>query len=398
MKKYKRIHKDGVVRHQGIFQKEQTTLYGIALIMSGTIGAGVLGIPFVVSKVGIGLGLLFIVCLGILMTGLNLLIGEVAMRTKQHFQLVGLARKYLGKPGEYLMGFIMYGTLFGVLLVYMIGVGDAMQAMLGWTSQGWSYIFFVIATFLVLGGMRTVKTAELFLQLVILFIVLVIAAFSFNHIELGNFEYSNLAQFLLPYGVILFAYHGATTVPEAYSLFRRKKKAFQQAIIWAGFLNTLVYCLFALIVVGVTGSETTEIATIGLGEKIGPAALIMGSLFAVLAMATSFIITGVAIKDSLQWDLKMKSFTSTMLIVTIPLLLFVLGMNNFIAAIDLVGGVLISLEIFLLLLIYSRAKKMGDMPMGRYALKSSFTLMAFIALAVAIGMIYSFQNVIQQFL
>ncbi|MCB9799001.1 hypothetical protein H6758_04740 [Candidatus Nomurabacteria bacterium] len=394
MKKYQRIHDDPVVMHHGIFQKERTVMYGIALIMSGTIGAGVLGIPYVVSKVGITLGILFIVCLGILMTALNLLVGEIAMRTKQNFQLVGLARRYLGKAGEYLMAIIMYGTLFGVLLVYMIGVGVSLQALFGGSSELWSYTFFVIGTLLVLAGMRTVKTVELFLQLVILFIVLVIAVFSFDHIELHNFKYTHLAQFLLPYGVILFAFHGTTSVPETYSLFHKKKADFQQAIIWAGVLNTLVYCLFAFVVVGVTGTATTEIATIGLGEKIGQGALVMGNLFAILAMATSFVITGVALRDSLCWDLKLRKFTSTLLIVVIPLVMFVLGMRQFIMAIDLVGGILISFEVFLILAMYSRAKKIGDMPMGRFAFKSSFTIMALIALAVAIGMIYSVNNVI----
>ncbi|PIZ93656.1 MAG: amino acid permease, partial [Candidatus Magasanikbacteria bacterium CG_4_10_14_0_2_um_filter_41_10] len=42
--------------HQGIFRPRITLFEGIALMLSGTIGAGVLGLPYAVAKSGVLIG------------------------------------------------------------------------------------------------------------------------------------------------------------------------------------------------------------------------------------------------------------------------------------------------------------------------------------------------------
>ena len=53
----------------------------------------------------------------LLLMALNLLVGEVVARTTGEFQLVGLARKYLGKWGGYFMTVLNYLMAFGILVV-----------------------------------------------------------------------------------------------------------------------------------------------------------------------------------------------------------------------------------------------------------------------------------------
>ena len=62
--------------------------------------------------------------------------------------------------------------------------------------------------------------------------------------------------------------------------------------------------MFAFITVGVTGKGTTEIATIGLGV-LGKHILILGNLFVVLAMMTSFLALALALMETFDYDLKM---------------------------------------------------------------------------------------------
>ena len=83
-KKYHRMDEEQneVVSLKGIFRKRLTLFQSVALITGGTIGAGVLSIPYAVSKVGLTIGLFYIVSLGLLMIGLNLLLGEVVSETK----------------------------------------------------------------------------------------------------------------------------------------------------------------------------------------------------------------------------------------------------------------------------------------------------------------------------
>ena len=389
---FRQTNKASLVQYEGVFRERMSLIEGAALITSGTIGAGVLGIPFVVATVGVWIGMVYIITLGCLMMGLNLLIGELAIRTGEPLQLVGLARRYLGPWGARLMTVLMYALLFGVLNVYIIGEGETLAALFGGSSFAWSLGFFVVVTCLIALGMRTVKTIEVALSFGILFVLLAIIFFSTPHITLPYWQHSDITLLLFPYGVLLFAFHGTTAIPEAHALLRNRDTAFRKAIIMASTICMIVYALFALVVVGVTGPETTEIATIGLGYALGPAVLIFGNVFAALAMGTGFLMAGLALRDSLQWDMKLGAKPATMLATGVPLLLFLLGIRQFIATIDLVGGIVMSMEMLLILLIYWKAKQRKTVAPGPVMLRHTPLLIAALILAFSVGIVYSFMK------
>lgn len=375
--------------HQGIFRRRLSLFEGTALIVSGTIGAGILSIPYAVAQVGLLIGLAYIVVIGLLIMGLNLLIGEIAVRTNEQLQFVGFARKYLGKPGEWMMTVIVYSMLMGVLVIYIVGEGQALSALLGGSALKWSVIFFLTVAFFIAIGIRTIKTIEFVLSLGILAVVLFMAGISTPYIQPEFLTHFDLAHFLFPYGVILFAYHSTTSIPEAHSLLIKKEETFKKAIILSSFIAMAVYAIFAIFTVGVTGPNTTEIATIGLGQEIGKVIFVLGNIFAVLVMGTSTLMVGLSLRDSLQWDYKFSYRLSTALVTAVPLGLFLLGLRSFIAMIDIVGGVFVSLEMLLILLMYWRAKQMGHWRPGKYKLHHTTFLLMALLLALSIGAVYS---------
>src|SRR3989338_2637874 len=99
-------------------------LDAVSTLIGFTIGAGILGIPFVVAKAGFLTGLLNILVLGILILILNLYLGEVTLRTKGIHQLTGYARIYLGKIVNFLMtsSFIIFS--YGALAAYIIKTAE----------------------------------------------------------------------------------------------------------------------------------------------------------------------------------------------------------------------------------------------------------------------------------
>lgn len=390
-KKYKRLDDQSgdVVNLKGIFYKKLTLFQAVAMIVCGTIGAGVLSIPYAISKVGLGIGLFYIFILGILMVGLNLLLGEVAAETKEDFQLVGFAKKYLGKTGGTIMTGISYLMLFGVLTIYIIGEGEVLSAVFGGTSFVWSILFFILFGFLVIIGIRGIKTMEFIMSIGVLLVISIIVYFSAPHVAIENISFHNLAQLLFPYGVILFAFHGTTSIPEAHYLLKKSDKDLKKAIVLAGIISMIVYASFVFVVVGVTGRETTEIATIGLGNRLGEVIFLFGNLFAILAMASSSLIAGLSLKDSLAWDYKIPNWLTNLLVLGLPLSIFLLGMRKFTAMINLVGGVFISIEMLIILLIYWRAKQKGDLYKGKYHLHHTLLLGVILFIVFIIGAIYS---------
>ncbi|MBT3539203.1 hypothetical protein HOF40_04150 [Candidatus Parcubacteria bacterium] len=378
-----------IVEHKGIFKRQLSFFQTIALIVSGTVGAGILGIPYAVSKVGVGVGMIYIVCVGSLMIGLNLMVGEIVVRTREKLHLVGLARKYLGWFGEVLMTIFVYLTLLGVLVVFTIGEGEVLAELFGGSNFMWSIVFFVIANFLIIVGFNTVKTVEFFLSLGILVIIIIMAFYSAPHIDFNNATYHNLAYLFFPYGVILFAYSSSAVVVEAHSVLKDRDLSYKKAIIIAGFIVMAIYALFAIVAVGVTGPETTEVATVGLGRVVGKSMLFFGNIFAIIAMGTTFLIMGTALKDSLTWDYKLPKYVSLSIVIFVPFIVFLFGVRHFIQAVDIVGGVFMSIAMLLQVLIYWRAKQLGHLKKSRYKLHHTFLLIALLMLALSAGAIYS---------
>ncbi len=388
-KPYEPLKETKLIKHHGIFRRELTLFQATALIISTTIGAGILGVPFVIAKIGVGFGITYIILVGILMMGLNLLVGEIAVNNGKRMQLVGFAGRYLGKTGKWIMAILMYSLGMGSISAYIIGEGQTLAELFGNTPFFWSSVFFIVIAFLIFVGLRTIKTVELFLSLGILLVAIGIAAVSAPHIELPHLGHVDLAHIFLPYGVLLFAYHGVNAIPEAHSLLIKRDVTFKKAIVISSIVSIFIYALFSFVVVGATGLETTEIATIGLGQKVGKAVFVFGNIFAALAMGTSALMVGLAMTDSLSWDYKVNRILATAIACLPPYLVFVFGFRDFIVALNVVGGILMSIESLLILLMYWRAKQMGHWKRGKYNLHHTAFIGMALLLALSLGAVYS---------
>src|SRR3990167_2840612 len=115
--------------------------FSTAFTLSGTtIGAGILGLPYVFSKSGFFAGLFWLLLLGLIMVYINLALGETTLRTKERHQLAGYAEKYLGKSGKKIMLFAMLFGIYSALLAYLLGEGDSLSQIIFSTAR-YSLVF-----------------------------------------------------------------------------------------------------------------------------------------------------------------------------------------------------------------------------------------------------------------
>jgi len=103
---------------------DKLLLKSSALLTGTVIGAGVLGIPYVVAKAGFLTGLITIIVMGIATLLLNLFMGEITLRTPGNHQLPGYAERYLGKKGKMVAVLAMFFVIYGALTAYIIGVKE----------------------------------------------------------------------------------------------------------------------------------------------------------------------------------------------------------------------------------------------------------------------------------
>ena len=376
-----------IILHQGVFKPVATVGEATFLLTGMTIGAGVLGIPYVVAQVGLPIGLTYIFILGLVILCLNLIVGEVAVRTGENLQLAGLAGRYLGRGAKSLMSLATILGGYGLLLAYVIGEGQTLAAIFGGNPVWWSVFFWSVGSLLVWRGLQTIKTVEKIFSLVVMMIVAGLSFYLLPHFNSASFQVYNWGNILLPFGVILFALHASPAVAEAHALLPGSQKHFRRAVVIGTMLPTLLYMLFAVAVVGAQGLVTTPIATLGLAKSFGPAIGLIGNIFACLAMGTGFFGFGVALKQTFVWDYKLGTVLSEFLVVIIPLCLFLLGLRNFIAILDLVGGLFIGIEAILMSLVFLRARKRGDIGAERYSLKHVWLILVPVIIVFSLAMI-----------
>lgn len=336
-----------------------------ATLVGSIVGVGVFGIPFVFSKAGFGLGFLFLVFIGATVIIVNLLYGEIVLRTHQRHQFVGYVRKYLGPFAHWVNLFNFWVAVFGATTAIMIINGEFLARMLAIVGLQISpvtatTIFVVGAGMLVYRGLKTVSRVDFFMMLLFVFVVLLIGLSGAQFIKPSNFSLASVSDWFLPFGIILFSLQGIQGIPLTREVLIGSEQKLRSAIALGTAIPILLYLLFAIFVVGISGSSTSVDAISGLSNFLGPGIVFMGALFGFLTSGTIFLSIGVAFKESLWQDFGLHKKFSFLLLLIPAYVLFLAGVRNFIGLMGLVGGVAVSVDFILLIMVYVKAKRHGD--------------------------------------
>ena len=339
--------------------KNKTFLAGISILIGIAIGAGVLGIPYVVSKSGFLIGALHIILIGAIILLANLYLGEVVLRTKGKHQLGGYAKKYLGKTGSIVMSFAIILSIYSAIIAYLIGISDSIS-FLFFGNFNYSILigilFGIFMSYLLWRGLKALKTFEKFGVSAIFILFILMAIFFTKKISFDNLTTINTNFLFLPFGVVLFALLSFSAIPEINLILKKDKILMKKILVTGTLITILFYILFALIIVGFKGVETPEIATIALG----PIFIMLG----IFTMFTSYLALGNALQDHLIYDLKFKKIKSWFLSSLIPIFIFlviiIFKYFTFSKILSIGGAVFGGLIAVLILFIVKKAKVKGN--------------------------------------
>lgn len=332
---------------------------GVATLVGSIIGAGILGIPFAVSQVGFGIGVALLIGLTLAMVILNIVFAELTLRTKKDHQMPGYSNMYLGKNAGIAALIIDLLSGYVTQLAYLVGLGHVLYAVLGMSPTFWSLFMLVFVTAIVYRGIEMIKRFETVLTIFVFLIVFVLAMLSSSHISVLNFAYWDMHHIAIPYGVLMFALAGHTSIPVVRRILKGKEDKFPHVIIAAYSIVFIVYLTFMYLVLGVTGQNTTEVATIGLGNAIGPMMVVMGNVLALFTMTTCYLTNGLSMRRIFQYDYKKSQLQSTLFALGVAPILFLLGLRDFIALLGVVGGLLLGAQSVLIIFSYWKAQKNG---------------------------------------
>lgn len=373
--------------------KKRGNLFAAVAILAGTaIGAGYLGIPYVVAQSGFAIGLFHLVLIGIVILLINLYYGEIILRSSEQHHLPGQAEKYLGKKGKLIVFIGIIFLSYSALIAYLIGEGESISTLIFNTPKYSLYIsivFWILMTLLSYGGLKRLKKVESYGVSIMATIAMIIVFSLLKNINMENLETFHLNKTLIPMGVIIFAYLAFSELKES-SLALGNNRLFKKAIIIGTLIPFIVYTLLTLAVVGYFGTNVPEIFTLGLSRFF----ISLG----IITMLTSFAAINTSLIDMYEFDFKIPKQFALLLVNAIVLILFVIikkfSLATFINIIGISGAISGGILALIILLINKRAKYLGDRK-PEFSMPINWLIISVISVVFALAVIMEIMTLIR---
>lgn len=350
-------------------------IYPVAVMAGSIVGVGFLSLPYITMKVGVGVMALYFIVLTALIVYVHVIFAKISLKTPDYKRFPGFVGFYLGNGlKKVALGLTVLGS-FGVLLIYLVVANQFLIAIFGGAGITYALIFFVAVSAVLYFEINAIAKIEFWALSLLAILFALIFASGAGNIKLDNLFVSDFgfraSDFFLPYGAILFALWGTGLIPEIEEMCRGHKKSFIKVVVIATLLPAVLYTLFIIFVLGITGPQTTESALAGLKLFLHSGVITVGLGMGVVAIFMAFISQGLILKKTLMYDTGMKEWLAWGFTCAVPLLFFLMGFNSFISLISFLGGAFVGVSGILILLMY---KKIGGKPIIVYPLIIFFML------------------------
>lgn len=356
---------------EGALQVHRLTFWEAAMIIVGAnIGSGILGLAYSIRKSGWPILMIWLLVAGFFTTISMLYVAETTLRTKKTMQLPGLAKKYVGEIGSWLVFISVAANAIGCLIAYTNGSGRILSELLGVSTQVGSVLFAIPAVIVVWLGLKVTGVAEKFISfgMIALLAVIILASFLSSQAHVSQALFTNWTYAVPVFNVAIFCYIAQYAVPELARGLRYDETKLAPAISMGMFITMVLLALVPLAVVSLTGPDNvTQVATIAWGKALGEWAFFTANIFALCAMMTSYWAVGESFLTSIvdkfhfksETDIKTRLFCICCVAIP-PFVLAYSGLVGFVDAIYLAGtfgGVIMSV---LPVLMLRSARKNGD--------------------------------------
>lgn len=336
-----------------------------SIIIGHGVGSGILAVPYLASRNS----MLSVICILAVAYGVNLImhlmIAELSLyHSGAQFITCFEKELFVGrikKPATWI-AFILLG--FSVLVNvsgFIVGAGDVLQAWLKLSARPAMLIYYVLAALVVLFGMKLVGICEkvsVFLMGVVMLLLLFAVAAGHMSPPLNRFISST--NMIVLYSMVSFSLSAVMSVPQVVKGLGGRPGAVRKSIVCGTGINLLLICLITcLTLIGAGSHITTRGALVDLSEQLGGWISIVGYVFSLLALSTSFWANTLNLRDVVNEQLHIGEKPSWA-VSTIPsLLIALLGIGSFVGFVRLAGVVQILTGLGVIAAYHQIRKKQG---------------------------------------
>lgn len=355
--------------------RKRSVFKAAAVVAGNGIGSGVMAIPYYISHTGIAGGVTAFAAAYLVSVLMHLMIAEMVLHTGDTADILAVFNKYLFKGRK---GKILRPAFFALLTIvlianlsaYISGASEIFTGLLPVSPVIVKVVFFIFAASVVLAGLGAVCTGEAVSVSFMVVILVFMGIFSLLHINSGVEIriLGSITGWMAAYGMIMFSFSAIFAVPQVVEYLGgvpddvpdgpagkgerltdvRKKEEISDTgktearirkAIWLGLFINLVISVTVTVCTVITSVEVTDIAIVGWAESVGGTIRILGSVFIVFAMITSFWSIGLASADIVAGQTGLKRGLS-FVTATVPALILTLTTgSSFTDYLKLVGGI-----------------------------------------------------------
>ncbi len=333
-------------------------LLPVGLVAGGIIGAGVFALPFAFNLSGLGIGFFYLATAVIAYCVIHLMYADVIVRTPGQHRFVGYAQKYLGGRATLLAIFVAIVEMIFVLTIYLI-LAQSFLALVVPTAWPAARLiaFWLFGSVAIFWKLRQLALSELLVTVGIVAIIAVLAGLGLSNPE-------HLAQvpilgtggaLLVSLPAILFALGGRFIIPALVNYARGAggdvHSVIRRGVLWGTMIPGAVYGLFVLGVLAISPA-VSEDAVGGLIGYVSPLVLAVIGVLGILTLWSSYIIAGLDVYDTLRYDVKLPPLARLAVVIGAPIGLYYAGFNSFLSLVSFTGGVFLSFEGLLIILMW----------------------------------------------
>lgn len=325
--------------------KRLTTCEAACIITGYGVGGGVLSMPYLAEKAGLLPSLAILVIALLASYILHLMIADLALKASEGGQIIACLSQFLfrGKLKKILTTLffvLMTLILFTNLTAYIAGSVDIIIELLPIPRVVATLLFYFVAASVVLFGLKAVGVSEKISVAVIFCLIGALAVASFfaplHALPLTGGTVNGALAF---YGMAMFAMAAFFSVPQAVEGLNKEKKQIKKAV-FLGLFNNFIIIVIVTFFALLASSKVTEVAIVGWSAGIGTWAQIVGGLFIILAMLTTYwslsLALGSIVREQMKWDPRL-----CWVIATLPsLVLSIFNFARFMEFMRMAGGLI----------------------------------------------------------
>ena len=342
--------------------KKITTWEAACIITGYGIGGGVLAMPYLAEKNGIVLAVVILLVAYVASILLHMMIADVVLKCGPGTQVVTVFSRFMfrGKLKTFLT-IVFFGLMAVVLCAnlaaYVAGAAEVMAGILGISTLACTIIFYVVAASVVLFGLKAVAVSEKIMIAIIFGMIAVLAVFSVINAQHSlPVAAGGVKNALAYYGMAMLAFSAFFSVPQAVEGLNGDVKEIKKAVV-LGITNNLVIILIVMFCALIASTEVTEVGMVGWSAGIGTWAQIVGGVFTLVAMLTTYwsisLALGDIVKEQLKWNGKI-----CWIVATLPSLIIALfNLGDFLDYLQIAGGAIAIIIALLFVPCYRNANK-----------------------------------------